>query len=139
MRERPAFAAMQKETQMNRFPVIGVVLCAVAASCAGVSKETGEPTVAVLDGNGVRPLWSIDSGGALTFLNADGNVHQIYSPDCPELDSVPLKPGQTFRSVLGFGPKVCHFQDLLAPAKAAYAGTVEVRATGREFMGDSAS
>jgi hypothetical protein len=124
---------------MNRFPVIGIVLCAIAASCAGLSRETAEPTVAVLDGNGGRALWSVESGGALTFLNADGQVHQIYSPDCAELDSRPLNPGQTFHSVLGFGPKVCHFQDLLSPSATAYAGTVEVRAPARDIFGDSAS
>ena len=79
------------------------------------------------------------SGGALTFLNGDGRAHQIYSPECPELDSTLLQPGQFYRAALGIGPKVCHYQDLLAPAVAAYAGTVEVRRPPRDPHADDAA
>ena len=113
----------------------------VTTSCTGLMNEVrDEPPIAVLDGGGVSaPALIVDSGGALTFLNGDGRAHQIYSPECPELDSTLLQPGQFYRAALGIGPKVCHYQDLLAPAVAAYAGTVEVRRPPRDPHADDAA
>jgi hypothetical protein len=105
-----------------------VLVFAIAASCAALRSEMHESPLAVLDAAGIAPpAMTVDSWGTVTFLNGDSRLHQIYSPECPELDSTLLQPGESFRAALGAGPKVCHFQDLLAPSVAAYAGTVEVR------------
>jgi hypothetical protein len=105
-----------------------VLVFAAAASCAAVRSQVRDSPIAVLDPSGIAsPAMTVDSGGTVTFLNGDSRAHQIYSPECPELDSTLLQPGESFRAALGAGPKLCHFQDLLAPSVAAYAGTVEVR------------
>jgi plastocyanin len=114
---------------------MAVLLFAAAASCAALRTHVQEAPVAVLDGNGVTfPAMTVDSGDRVTFLNGDSRLHQIYSPECPELDSTLLRPGESYRSALLTGPKVCHFQDLLAPTAGAYAGTVEVRQTLRDEL-----
>jgi hypothetical protein len=115
---------------MKAFSQIAIVFCVATSACAGLSTRARDQSVAVtiIDESGVRSHeMSVDEGGALTFVNADRTPHQIYSPECPELDSLLLQPGQTHRAVFGAGPKVCHFEDLLAPYLGAYAGTVEVR------------
>jgi hypothetical protein len=118
---------------MKRLSLAAILLCAVATSCAGLKSHDHEDPIAVLDASGVQPLaYSVDSGAALTFVNGDSKAHQIYSPECPELDSTLLRPGESFTSSLGTGPKLCHFQDLLAPAASSYAGTVEVRIAPRD-------
>jgi len=105
----------------------------VASSCAGVSTRGREPSVAILDASGLRsPELSVDSGGVVSFVNADHRAHQIYSPKCPELASPLLHPGESYRAVLGEGPKVCHFEDLVAPSNEAYAGTVHVGTSRRQ-------
>jgi hypothetical protein len=107
---------------------MAVLFFATAASCAGLRSEVRDAPIAVLDASGIgAPAMTVDSGGTVTFLNGDTRPHQIYSPECPELDSILLQPGESHRASVGTGPKVCHFQDLLAPSVAAYAGTVEVR------------
>jgi hypothetical protein len=37
-----------------------------------------------------------------------------------------LKPGDIYAVGIGIGPKVCHFQDLLAPLSTGYYGTLQV-------------
>jgi len=123
---------------MKSLSQIAVVLCVLAGGCAGMNNAVRDTPIAVLDANGVASrVLSVDSGGLLTFLNGDGKAHQIYSPECPELDSTILQPGQLHSAALGEGPKVCHFQDLLAPA-AGYGGSVEVRPAPRDPYSDSA-
>jgi hypothetical protein len=118
---------------MKRLSHAAILLCAVATSCAGLKSHDHDDSVAMLDATGVLPpAYSVDPGAALTFVNGDSQPHQIYSPECPELDSTLLRPGESFRTSLGTGPKVCHFQDLLAPARRSYAGTVEVRRALRD-------
>ena len=113
---------------MNRKLMMAVLGCAGACSCAALAKEGRQAPIELLDANGVSaPAVSIESGGALTFVNGDAKAHQIYSPDCPELASTALRPGQVYTVTLSAGPKVCHFQDLLAPLAPAYAGTVDVQ------------
>ena len=114
---------------MNRILMMAAFACTAGLACAAVGKESpqGSP-IELLDGQGVRtPVISIESGGALTFVNGDASPHQIFSPDCPELDSTPLRPGQPYTVRVSAGPKVCHFQDLLAPLAPAWSGTVEVQ------------
>ena len=43
-----------------------------------------------------------------------------------------MNPGDIYSTPIGIGPKVCHFQDLLAPLTASYFGTLEVHDT-REY------
>jgi hypothetical protein len=107
---------------------MAVLFFAAATSCAALRSEVRDAPIAVLDASGIGShAMTVDSGGTITFLNGDGRPHQIYSPECPELDSTLLRPGESYRASVGTGPKMCHFQDLLAPSAAAYAGTVEVR------------
>jgi hypothetical protein len=114
--------------QMKILSRIAFLALAGAASCAGLRPQMHDAPIEVLDASGVAsPAMIVESGGTVTFLNGDSRAHQIFSPECPELDSTLLQPGESFRAALGSGPKVCHFQDLLAPSVAAYAGTVEVR------------
>jgi hypothetical protein len=112
---------------VNRKLKMAIIAGAAAASaCAGLARGTGTPAER-FDDTGVSDRWvSVDSLGVLTFVNADTRPHEIYSPDCPELESTPLEPGEAYDVVLGRGPKLCHFQDLLAPLARAYWGTVDV-------------
>jgi len=118
---------------MKSFSHAAIVVCFATSSCAGVSTQVREPPVVTLDASGLRsPELIVDSGGAVSFVNADRSVHQIYSPECPELASRLLHPGESYRVALGDGPKVCHFEDLVAPSDEAYAGTVQVRESPRQ-------
>ena len=118
---------------MKSFAQVAMVICMAASSCAGLSPQAREPSVEVLDSRGLKPPeLTVDSGGAVNFVNADRTVHQIYSPECPELASQLLHPGESYRAVLGEGPKTCHFEDLVSPSAEAFAGTVEVRKSRRE-------
>jgi len=113
---------------MNRKRMMAVLGCVVTCSCAALARDNRQAPVEVLDVNGVSaPALSIESGGALTFVNGDARAHQIYSPDCPELASTALRPGQVYTVTLSAGPKVCHFQDLLAPLASTHSGTVDVQ------------
>jgi hypothetical protein len=128
MRSGTHFGATAKETEMNRKLRMAVLACVATSACAAMGRESRQAPVEVLDVNGVSaPAISIESGGALTFMNGDARPHQIYSPDCPELASTVLRPGQVYTVTLSAGPKVCHFEDLLAPLASTYAGTVDVQ------------
>jgi hypothetical protein len=117
---------------LSRFAVL---FFALAASCAALRTHTHDAPIAVLDGTGIgSPEMSVDAGDMVTFLNGDSRPHQIFSPECPELDSTFLRPGEWYRTTLGTGPKVCHFQDLLAPSARSYSGTVEVRQAPRDVV-----
>src|SRR5690348_8119899 len=99
---------------MNRKLVMAILGCVVTCSCAALAKDSRQAPVEVLDVNGVSaPELSVESGGLVTFVNGDAKSHQIYSPDCPELASTALRPGQVYSVTISAGPKVCHFQDLL--------------------------
>jgi hypothetical protein len=111
---------------MKRYLVL-VVGLAAAAACDGAQPVSQEPVTARLDDSGVNPQKLAVEGGALVqFMNDDVRAHEIYSNDCRELGSTLLAPGATFVTQLDAGPKVCHFQDLLAPSASEYWGTVEV-------------
>ena len=121
---------------MKALSPIAALCFALAASCAALrTAPAHDSPIAVLDGAGIAsPEMSVASGDMVTFLNGDSQPHQIFSPECPELDSTLLRPGQSYRTALGTGPKVCHFQDLLAPSAGAYSGTVEVRQAPRDVL-----
>ena len=118
---------------MNRKLMMPVLALVATSACAGLrdgtrSRNAQSNPIEVLDVNGVSAAsLSIESGGALTFVNGDAKPHQIYSPDCPELASTALRPGEVYTLAVAPGPKVCHFQDLLAPLASAWSGTVEVQ------------
>jgi len=102
-----------------------VVLIGLAA-CAGTLPRP-QPSLVRVDPSGVSPRQrAVESGALLQFVNHDVRPHEIYSNDCRELASVPLDPGQAFVAQLEAGPKLCHFQDLLAPSSPQYWGTVQV-------------
>jgi len=114
---------------------IALPLFALAASCAALRTQIHDAPIAVLDGNGITsPEMTVDSGSTVTFLNGYSRPHQIYSPECSELDSTLLRPGESYRTALLSGPKLCHFQDLLAPSAGAYSGTVDVRQAPRDEL-----
>ena len=122
---------------MNRKLMMAVLGCVAASACAAASRESRQAPIEVLDANGVSAqAVSVESGGALTFMNGDARPHQIYSPDCPELASTALQPGQLYTVTLSDGPKVCHFQDLLDPLAPAWSGTVEVQKPPRILVDD---
>jgi len=118
---------------MPRIPRFVLLLSvAAAASCAG-SLSTARQSMSAespterLGRTGVSPAQrSVESGSALRFVNDDVRSHEIYSSDCRELASTPLAPGAAFVAQLEPGPKLCHFQDLLAPSASEFWGTVEV-------------
>ena len=118
---------------MKSFALVGIMICTATSSCAVLSPRGRESSVGVLDSRGLRPPHlTVDSGGAVEFVNDDRAVHQIYSPECPELASRLLYPGQSYHAVFGEGPKVCHVEDLVSPSNEAYVGSVEVRKSRRE-------
>ena len=124
---------------MNRKLMMTVLVCVGVSACAAMSKESRQAPIELLDVNGLSAsALSVKSGGVITFVNRDANPHQIYSPDCPELASTPLRPGQVYTATLSTGPKVCHFQDLLALLAPAYAGTVDVQEPPHGPAGDFA-
>jgi len=89
---------------MKALSPIAILFLGLAASCAALQAPPAhEAPIAVLDGTGITsPAMSIDAGEMITFLNGDAQPHQIYSPECPELDSTLLRPGETFRSTTIF-------------------------------------
>ena len=98
-------------------------LCGCAALGLGARPEPVER----LDGHGVSArVLEVETGNILRFVNVDARPHQIYSNDCAELSSTILNPGDTYATGIGIGPKVCHFQDLLAPLSDGYRGTLQV-------------
>jgi len=118
---------------MKCFLYAAIMVCAATSACAGFKTQSRDPSVAILDVKGLRsPQLIVDSGGSVSFVNADRAVHQIYSPECPELASGLLHPGESYQAVLGEGPKVCHFEDLVTPSNESYAGTIEVRKSKRQ-------
>jgi hypothetical protein len=118
---------------MNRKLKIAALACWAASACAGIGREARHQATERLEERGVETrALAVESGGTLTFVNADARPHQIYSPDCGELSSTPLQPGQSYTARLGVGPKVCHFQDLFAPLASDYFGVVEVSQDPRD-------
>ncbi|HZX97091.1 MAG TPA: hypothetical protein VFE90_21425 [Myxococcales bacterium] len=112
---------------MNRKQMILALGLSALCGCAGMVRQTKPAPVERLDGSGISaPVLAIESGDMVQFVNADARPHQIYSSDCAELSSTLLNPGETWSTAVGSGPKLCHFQDLLAPQAAGYNGKVEV-------------
>src|SRR5260370_31260451 len=101
---------------MNRKLKIAALVCSAASACAGLGREARHQATERLEERGVETrALAVESGGALTFVNADARPHQIYSPDCGELSSTPPPPGQADTARLGARPKGCHFPGLFAP------------------------
>jgi hypothetical protein len=123
---------------MNKsMTMVAALACTLAATaCGGTRLRTQGPLNARLDERGVSPpTLTLEAGSLLRFINEDGGPHQIYSNDCQELSSTLLRPGQTYVARVGSGPKVCHFQDLLAPPAGQYWGTVNVETAVDESSG----
>jgi len=106
-----------------------LLLLVGAVGCAGTMVKPAERATSRLAGSGVMPREvAIQPGTYLQFVNDDVRPHEIYSNDCLELGSTALAPGQSFVATVEVGPKLCHFQDLLAPTASEYWGTVKVAA-----------
>src|SRR5262249_42082433 len=100
-----------------------------AAGCAGTMAKPPETATSRLASTGVSPREvAVRAGTYLQFVNDDVRPHEIYSNDCLELGSTALAPGQSFVAAVDVGPKLCHFQDLLAPSASEFWGTVKVAA-----------
>src|SRR5262245_15007807 len=103
-----------------------LLVCLGLAACAATLPRP-QPSLVRVDPYGVSPRQrALPSGALLRLVNDDVRPHEIYSNDCRELASTPLAPGQAYVVQLAPGPKVCHFQDLLAPSTPEFWGTVEV-------------
>jgi hypothetical protein len=114
------------QTMFRLATFVGV---AALVGCAGTmsTKSQPKPLIERIDPTGVSPrIGAVESGTLIRFVNDDVRPHEIYSSDCRELASQPLAPGQAFVAELDVGPRLCHFQDLLAPTSAEYWGTVQV-------------
>ena len=95
--------------------------------CAGLGFEARQQPIERFDEHGISmQALTVEAGTRLSFVNGDARPHQIYSNDCAELSSTVLNPGETFAVAIGTGPKVCHFQDLLAPLSSSYSGVLQV-------------
>jgi hypothetical protein len=106
-------------------PLVVVACTSALCACATLAPKTQEE---LIDGQGISsPILVVDAV-AVRFVNRDlAQPHQIHSDDCPELSSLILYPGDAHTAQVGRVPRLCHFVDLLAPAGAAYVGTLEVR------------
>jgi hypothetical protein len=105
------------------------IVTAISAlcGCAGLVRDARQEPTERLDEHGVSaPTLLVEAGSVIRFVNSDARAHQIYSNDCGELSSTLLNPGETYAVGVGSGPKVCHFQDLLAPLSTSYSGTIQV-------------
>jgi len=121
---------MDRKSMKIAVPACLSALC----GCAGLGREARREPVERLDEHGISaPVLEVETGSVLAFVNADARPHQIYSNDCAELSSTVLNPGDTYSVAIGIGPKVCHFQDLLAPLSTGYFGTLQVRDEQEEW------
>jgi len=112
---------------MDRRSRIAAVAALSLCGCAGFGRAARPEPVERLDERGVSArVLAVETGSVLQFVNADARPHQIYSNDCVELSSTVLNPGDVYAVAIGIGPKVCHFQDLLAPLAVGYQGTLQV-------------
>lgn len=122
----------EKRMEHNSMKIAAMVGLSALCGCAVLGSEARRAPVERLDERGASAaVLSVEGGTALDFVNADARPHQIYSNDCRELSSPLLNPGETYTARLGTAPKLCHFQDLLAPLSSSYSGTVQVH-DGRE-------
>jgi hypothetical protein len=97
-------------------------------ACAASLVDSDQSVIERLGNGGLSaPQLEAGSSAPVNFVNSDGQPHQIYSNDCPELSTTVLAPGNEYRTRVGEGPKTCHFEDLLAPASPTYSGTVKVK------------
>jgi len=119
---------------MNRTTTMMIAALGTAALCACASMrgaDRPEPIERLDERGASAQVLEVAAGSRLHFVNADTISHEIYSNDCAELSSTLLKAGDSFDTVVGPGPKLCHFQDLLAPLRPEYAGTVNVQDDAR--------
>jgi hypothetical protein len=118
---------------MNSMKVVAITCLSALYGCARLAREARQGPVERLDGHGVSaPALVVEGGSVLRFVNDDARPHQIYSNDCSELSSIVLNPGDTSSGTVGTGPKVCHFEDLLAPLAGSYSGTLQVESKEEE-------
>lgn len=107
--------------------VVVVAGLSALCGCAGLGGEARQASVEQFDEHGARtPMLMVEAGSLLRFVNADVRPHQVYSNDCAELSSTLLNPGDTYTATIRSGPRLCHFQDLLAPIATSYSGVVQV-------------
>ena len=112
----------------SKWMKMALLVCLPAlGGCASLGLEARREPVERLDEHGISaPVLEVETGSVLSFVNGDARPHQIYSNDCAELSSTVLNPGDTYAVAIGLGPKMCHFQDLLAPLSKGYSGVLRV-------------
>jgi len=103
--------------------------CAAAlAACATTAAQPDKSVTEQIQVSGLsQPSLAVDSRQPVNFVNSDKRPHQIYSNDCGELSSTVIPPGQEYATLVGDGPKTCHYEDLLDPTSPSYMGEFQVK------------
>ena len=127
---------------MRRSPKWGALALLVAGLTAGCSNgeststPTPEPvTVITVSRTGASPRNIIvPRGSQVTFVNEDGQVHEMFSDphpehnDCPEFDTVGrLQPGQSRQTTNLVDAQTCRFHDHLEPGNNSLKGSVTIQ------------
>jgi len=125
---------------LARIVSAGVVVTAAACGGSGDSNASPTPvpvsaTTITVSASGANPRNIVVSRGTqVTFVNADGSVHEMYSDphpehtDCPEFDSVGrLSPGATRQTTNLVALGTCRFHDHLNPDNSALKGSVTIQ------------
>ena len=116
---------------MLRRSNLGVIFFACAsalAACATTAAQPDKPVTEQIQTSGLsQPALEVASDKTVNFVNSDQRPHQIYSNDCNELSSMVILPGQQYSTLVGEGPKTCHYEDLLDPTSPLYMGTFSVK------------
>src|SRR5215831_2882785 len=122
-------------------PALSTAVALVALGCSSGSSSpdpAGTPsatTTITVSANGANPRnIVIPRGAQVTFVNADGSVHEMYSDphpehtDCPEFDSVGrLSPGQSRQTTNLVDVRTCKFHDHINPDNASLKGSVTIQ------------
>jgi len=116
-----------------------VMLVAAACSSGGSTPDPAAPATSVttitVSSTGANPHNIVVARGTqVTFVNADGSVHEMYSDphpehtDCPEFDSVGrLTPGQSRQTTNLVAIGTCRFHDHINPDNASLKGSVTIQ------------
>jgi plastocyanin len=123
-------------------PVVLAGALLTASACGGSGDSSPAPTpvptpttTITVSASGAAPRNIVVSRGTqVTFVNADGSVHEMYSDphpehtDCPEFDSVGrLSPGTSRQTTNLVAIGTCRFHDHLNPDNAALKGSVTIQ------------
>ena len=112
---------MDHKTMRNAVVAGLTALC----GCAGLVRRAGKGQSTARRAESVHPSSGSESVPCFSSQRRRATPPDLLN-DCSELSSTVLKPGDIYAVGIGIGPKVCHFQDLLAPLSTGYYGTLQV-------------